>query len=73
VLFNVAMNYALAVHRYAFIYFTFAAIIIYSALLWFFHNDFYQVISMLFGVTSVLFILTMFSLRGEGKMVQNAV
>jgi len=73
VLFNVVINYALAVHRYAFIYLMFGAIIVYPALLWFFHSSFYQVISVLFCVTLALFILTMASLRGEAKPVENAL
>lgn len=73
VLLNVAMNYALAVHRYAFIYFMMGAIVVYTGLLWAFHRDFYQVISVLFGVTAALFILTMASLQGEAKTVQNGV
>ncbi|MGD0566554.1 MAG: oligosaccharide flippase family protein [Candidatus Goldiibacteriota bacterium] len=73
VLFNVVINYALAVHRYAFIYIMFGGILLYAALLWFFHRDFYQVISVLFGVTLTILILTILSLKGEAKTVENGV
>ncbi len=55
VLFNVVINYSLAVHKYLFIYAMYGGIIIYGILLWFLHANFYQVLFSLF--ISTFFIL----------------
>ena len=60
VLINVIMNYALAVHKYKFIYVMYAGIVLYGVLLWFFHSDFYQVLAVLFSVNLLILVASMF-------------
>ncbi len=63
VLLNVVINYSLAVHKYDFIYIVFVGIIIYASVLWFFHDNFFQVIGTLFVVNLLILISSIMSLR----------
>jgi O-antigen/teichoic acid export membrane protein len=62
VLLNVFINYSLAVHKYGFIYIMYFGIILYAALLWFFHGSFYYVVGVLFVVNLLILILSFASL-----------
>jgi O-antigen/teichoic acid export membrane protein len=67
VLFNVLLNYSLAVHKYGFIYVMYSGIILYTALLWFFHKTFNQVIAVLFVVNMAILIFSFIALYlGKG-------
>ncbi|MCE5301068.1 MAG: oligosaccharide flippase family protein [Spirochaetia bacterium] len=70
VLFNVVMNYSLALHRYFFIYAMYAGIVLYAALLWFFHASFMQVVCILFGVNLLILAASVISLRLPGHGAQ---
>ncbi|HDQ25333.1 MAG TPA: hypothetical protein ENN43_01130 [bacterium] len=67
VLFNVIINYSLAVQKYEFIYMMFVGIISYAVLLWFFHASFIQVIAVLFGVNAAVLAASLISLAITGK------
>ncbi|MEI7640319.1 MAG: oligosaccharide flippase family protein [bacterium] len=62
-LFNILVNYSLAIRRYFFIYAMFAGIALYAALLWFSHADFYRVILNLFISSLFIFVLSMMELK----------
>jgi O-antigen/teichoic acid export membrane protein len=68
VLFNVLLNYSLAVHKYGFIYIMYFGIVLYAAALWFFHGTFYQVVGVLFSVNMTILILSCISLYFEKKV-----
>ena len=68
VLFNVLLNYSLAVHKYGFIYIMYAGIAAYAAALWFFHGSFYQVVGVLFAVNMLILIFSFISLYFERKV-----
>jgi len=67
VLINIVMNYCLAIHRYAMIYIMYAGIILYAALLWFFHSSFTQVIAILFCVNLAILLLSLFTAKENRK------
>ncbi|MFP4466617.1 MAG: oligosaccharide flippase family protein [Candidatus Goldiibacteriota bacterium] len=67
VLFNVVINYSLAVQKYTFIYIMFAGIMAYAALLWFFHGSFFQVLAILFIVNLVILAASLISLGIKTK------
>jgi len=67
VLLNVVINYSLASKKYNFIYVLYSGIAVYAGLLWFFHSSFYTVLSILFGVNTVVLILSMLSLKYDNK------
>ncbi len=62
VLFNVLLNYSLAVQKYGFIYVMYAGIVVYAAALWRFHSDFYQVVGVLFAVNMLILVFSFISL-----------
>jgi O-antigen/teichoic acid export membrane protein len=68
VLFNILLNYCLAIHKYGFIYIMYAGIIIYATALWFFHGTFFQVIGMLFAVNMSILAFSFVSLYFEKKV-----
>lgn len=70
VLFNVIVNYSLAMHKYRFIYFMYGGIALYAALLWFFHSSFYWVLGVLFGVNLLMLLLSALTIDGGQKAVQ---
>jgi O-antigen/teichoic acid export membrane protein len=67
VMLNVVIYYSLAIKKYIIIYFIYAGIAVYAVLLWFFHQNFYVVLSALFGVNLVVLILSLLSLRPDRK------
>lgn len=73
VLYNVLLNYSLAVHKYGFIFIMYAGIVVYAAVLWFFHGSFYQVVTVLFAVNMVILLLSFVSLYFEKKKVSHEV
>lgn len=73
VLFNVFINYSLAIHKYGFIYIMTAGIILYAVALWFFHGSFYQVVGVLFTVNMLILVLSLVSLYFETKVKKNEI
>jgi O-antigen/teichoic acid export membrane protein len=73
VLFNIVMNYCLAVHKYAFIYVMYGGILLYAVLLWLFHADFYQVISVLFSVNLLVLVFSLLTVLVGKKEAEHGV
>jgi len=68
VLFNVILNYCLAIHKYSFIYIMYAGIILYGLLLWFLHKSFYQVILNLFISTLLIVVFSIIDINRDKKV-----
>lgn len=63
VLFNVLINYSLAVHNYFFIWVMYGGILLYAGALYFFHDTFTQVIFVLFAVSAVILAVSLAGLE----------
>lgn len=68
VLFNVLINYSLAVHNYFFIWVMYAGILLYAGALYFFHASFGQVIFVLFAVSALILAVSVAGLEITGRM-----
>ncbi len=68
VLFNVLINYSLAVHNYFFIGVMYAGIAMYAGAIYFFHDSFTQVIFVLFAVSSLILAVSVAGLEMTGRM-----
>ncbi|HRU38521.1 MAG TPA: oligosaccharide flippase family protein, partial [Candidatus Goldiibacteriota bacterium] len=70
VLFNVVLNYSLASRRHFFILFIYAGAALYAGLLWFFHDSFYRVLSVMFGVNVLVLAAGLASLLAPAKKAE---
>lgn len=70
VLLNVIINYNLAVHNYAFIFVIYIGIILYTAILWFFHSTFYVVLSVLFIMNLLILIFSIITIELKHRKVK---
>ena len=73
VLFNILLNYSLAIHKYGFIYIMYAGIAAYIAALWFFHGSFFQVIGVLFAVNMLILASSFVSLYFESGVKKHEI
>jgi len=72
VLLNVIINYNLAVHNYSFIFVIYAGIILYIAILWFFHSNFYIVLLILFIMNLVILFFSIISILLNNRKVRKS-
>ncbi len=70
VLLNVIINYNLAVHNYIFIFVIYTGIILYTAILWFFHSSFYVVLGVLFVMNLLILIFSIITIELNHRKVK---
>ena len=68
VLFNVLINYSLAVHNYLFIKIMYIGVVLYAASLYFFHASFGQVVGVIFTVSALILASALIGLEVTGRV-----